>query len=477
MVEYFQVKHDVAGATFMAAGGSAPELFASLMGVFFSESDVGFGTIVGSAVFNVLFVIGLCGAFAREVLTLTWWPLFRDCSYYLVSLCVLTIFSMDQAVHWYEALILFCMYLCYVAMMRWNGKLEAFFTRLFFKKEVDKDKMKTVQVVPTPPTVVVDHETGDIETRANQSIAESEVNLNPLVAAAAVRATCTENICNGTLSLEDLEDGAADAYEKVKRKERARRNLVKFKTVSKMVIAHQTTRRNLREQMVEHALNKDQGVSGEDDDDESPFDWPEGRLQQFMFLTTLPIVGLLYYAIPQCANPKYRKFFMLTFGLSLIWIALFSFMLVWWATIWGAVIGISDIVMGLTFLAAGTSIPDAISSVVMARIGQGDMAVSSSIGSNIFDILFGLPVPWFLYTAVVTPLKTGGFGTITIESSYIGIHILLLMGMVFLTISSIILRKWKLDKILGLIMAAFYGVFLACALTLEIRQPKSLRSN
>ena len=50
---------DVAGATLMAAGGSAPELFANLMGTFL-RTDVGFGTIVGSAVFNVLFVVGVC---------------------------------------------------------------------------------------------------------------------------------------------------------------------------------------------------------------------------------------------------------------------------------------------------------------------------------------------------------------------------------------------------------------------------------
>ncbi len=46
-------------------------------------------------------------------------------------------------------------------------------------------------------------------------------------------------------------------------------------------------------------------------------------------------------------------------------------------------------VMGLTFLAAGTSIPDLITSVLVAREGLGDMAVSSSIGSNIFDVTVG----------------------------------------------------------------------------------------
>ena len=63
----------------MAAGGSAPELFTSVigkigndfifilnfLGVFFAESDVGIGTIVGSAVFNVLFVIGMCAIFSK----------------------------------------------------------------------------------------------------------------------------------------------------------------------------------------------------------------------------------------------------------------------------------------------------------------------------------------------------------------------------------------------------------------------------
>jgi Ca2+/Na+ antiporter len=46
-------------------------------------------------------------------------------------------------------------------------------------------------------------------------------------------------------------------------------------------------------------------------------------------------------------------------------------------------------VMGLTFLAAGTSIPDLMTSVIVARKGFGDMAVSSSVGSNIFDVCVG----------------------------------------------------------------------------------------
>uniref|UniRef100_A0A4W5LCP7 Sodium/potassium/calcium exchanger 1 n=1 Tax=Hucho hucho TaxID=62062 RepID=A0A4W5LCP7_9TELE len=54
ITDQLAISDDVAGATFMAAGGSAPELFTSLIGVFISHSNVGIGTIVGSAVFNIL---------------------------------------------------------------------------------------------------------------------------------------------------------------------------------------------------------------------------------------------------------------------------------------------------------------------------------------------------------------------------------------------------------------------------------------
>lgn len=105
---------EITGATFMAAGGSAPEFFTSVIGVFIAENNVGIGTIVGgflwslhtteenpfsfhftlwnfkpantstcsfnisgSATFNILCVLSCCAIFSRSVLCLTWWPLFR----------------------------------------------------------------------------------------------------------------------------------------------------------------------------------------------------------------------------------------------------------------------------------------------------------------------------------------------------------------------------------------------------------------
>lgn len=52
--------------------------------------------------------------------------------------------------------------------------------------------------------------------------------------------------------------------------------------------------------------------------------------------------------------------------------------------------------MGLTFIAAGTSVPEVVSSLIVARQGLGTMAVSNSIGSNTFDVLMCLGLPWLI---------------------------------------------------------------------------------
>ena len=125
--EAMSLKDDVAGATWMAAGGSAPELATSVLGVFISKSDVGFGTIVGSAVFNVLFVIACC-AFVAPNLKLTWWPLARDASFYCFAMSMLVFVIADLKVEWYEALLLLLLYSVYILIMYYNEKLEAWVT-------------------------------------------------------------------------------------------------------------------------------------------------------------------------------------------------------------------------------------------------------------------------------------------------------------------------------------------------------------
>lgn len=66
----------------------------------------------------------------------------------------------------------------------------------------------------------------------------------------------------------------------------------------------------------------------------------------------------------------------------------------------GYTAGIADTIMGLTFIAFGVSLPDVISSVIVVREGLGDMALSNAVGSNVFDILICLGVPWLIKSLI-----------------------------------------------------------------------------
>lgn len=130
------------------------------------------------------------------------------------------------------------------------------------------------------------------------------------------------------------------------------------------------------------------------------------------------------------------------------------------ATLVGHFAGIPTIVMGLTFLAAGTSIPDLLTSVIVARQGLGDMAVSSSIGSNIFDVLVGLPLPWCLFCAIKGK-------SVAVEASSLTLSILILVGMLVCVIVTIVASGWKMTKRLGYSMFLLYAIFVVQQLLRE----------
>lgn len=149
ITDKLHLTQDVAGATFMAAGGSAPELFTSVAGLFISQNSVGISTIIGSAVFNILFVIGICGLAAKTVLQLTWWPLFRDSFFYSISLIVLIISYLDWKIHYYEALALLSCYAAYVTFMVFNSRIEKKVKENLCKpRETERARASAVDLVP-----------------------------------------------------------------------------------------------------------------------------------------------------------------------------------------------------------------------------------------------------------------------------------------------------------------------------------------
>ncbi len=131
-----------------------------------------------------------------------------------------------------------------------------------------------------------------------------------------------------------------------------------------------------------------------------------GVFDYIRWVVLWPIVLVLCITVPDVRQPGNSRLCFLAFLLSIVWIGGFTYFMVGWAEVIGNTLGIPIVLMGLTVLAAGTSVPDLLSSVIVARMGEGDMAVSSSIGSNIFDITCGLPIPWLLFYAVYNGEQT-----------------------------------------------------------------------
>ncbi|XP_066460436.1 sodium/potassium/calcium exchanger 2 isoform X2 [Eleutherodactylus coqui] len=507
ITEKLVISDDVAGATFMAAGGSAPELFTSLIGVFISHSNVGIGTIVGSAVFNILFVIGMCALFSKEVLNLTWWPLFRDVTFYIIGLIMLISFFLDNFIQWWESLLLLCTYLTYVTFMKCNVQVESWVKRKLNRNKVVKEhrEQPNILVLQEEPRTPQEHEgvamnvrqgdanenaglketwtetiTSPNKTRPRLQRGGSSASLHNSLMRNSIfqlmihtldplsegrfkeKASILHKMAKMKCQVEDSErlNGAANYVENI--------DLPNTANVEVEVTPPKESDDPVQNGNVTHNIEvpETQVPSAEPDDDgDQPLSlaWPANKRKRAVYLAVLPIVFPLWITLPDVRNPSSRKFFPVTFFGSITWIAVFSYLMVWWAHQVGETMGITEEIMGLTILAAGTSIPDLITSVIVARKGLGDMAVSSSVGSNIFDITVGLPMPWLLYSS------SHHFKPVTVSSNGLFCAIVLLFIMLLFVIVSIALCKWRMNKILGFMMFGLYLVFLVVSVLLEKR--------
>jgi len=96
-----------------------------------------------------------------------------------------------------------------------------------------------------------------------------------------------------------------------------------------------------------------------------------------------------------------KAFGLLVFGLVLLIIS--ANILVEGARSVALSLGVSELVIGLTVMAVGTSLPELATSITSAFKGHYDLVLGNIIGSNIMNILLVLPVPAFLAPYVIEP--------------------------------------------------------------------------
>ncbi len=120
-------------------------------------------------------------------------------------------------------------------------------------------------------------------------------------------------------------------------------------------------------------------------------------------------------------------------------------------------LGVSELVIGLTIVAAGTSLPEVATSVLAAIRGERDIAVGNVVGSNIFNILSVLGI-----SAVVAP------STLTISPAVLAFDLPVMVAVavaclpVFFTGS--LIARWE-----GLLFLGYYVAYTAYLILLATR--------
>ncbi|KAG5887628.1 hypothetical protein JTB14_036273 [Gonioctena quinquepunctata] len=195
----------------------------------------------------------------------------------------------------------------------------------------------------------------------------------------------------------------------------------------------------------------------------SLFRKPEGTwLQKTLFYYTWPIQLILKCTIP---NPKlYPKYFPVTFFMCIVWIGVNSYVVTWMITIIGNLAHISDAVLGMTFVAAGSSLPESISMAIIARKGEGAFGVSNSLGANTMNILSSLGIPWFIKNLINGASKSH---PVVIQSGSIEYTILSLIFVSMALFTTLACNRFRLSKITGLVLITLYVIVVVLAILSE----------
>lgn len=151
--------------------------------------------------------------------------------------------------------------------------------------------------------------------------------------------------------------------------------------------------------------------------------------------------------------PLWKSLFWLLFGLALLVAS--SRLLVWGAVEIARTLGVSDLLIGLTIVAVGTSLPELASSIAAARKGESDLALGNIVGSNLFNTLMVVGI-----AAVIDPMDAVSPGILYRDMPLMTLLtvLLLLFGLPVRKVNGV--RTGRINRIEGAVFLAFYASYL-----------------
>ncbi|XP_052746522.1 sodium/potassium/calcium exchanger 4-like [Bicyclus anynana] len=195
--------------------------------------------------------------------------------------------------------------------------------------------------------------------------------------------------------------------------------------------------------------------------------WPNKTtsiFQKLYWLVSWPIRIMLWCTIPDCK--KYYRIYPVSLMMCIMWIAGVSYLVAWIITIIGDTLDIPDSITGLIIVAAGASIPEAVSSVLVTIKGHGTMGVSNTIGSNTFDILLCLGLPWFVKSAFFPSDPNNHW--VAINSNGLSYSAIFILSTLMAFYISLYLNKFQLDWKVAIAFLFIYASFNAMAAIIEL---------
>ncbi|XP_073963280.1 probable sodium/potassium/calcium exchanger CG1090 isoform X1 [Choristoneura fumiferana] len=462
--EELQLAPDVAGATFMAAGSSAPELATVIIGVFCAQDDIGVSGVIGSAVFNIMFVISVCALCAGTVSHLNWWPLCRDCFFYAISILVMLCTICNGVVSWPEALFMLIMYCVYCVALRFNSTLErwALTLPLPFKLPSRDEQAALVTYSRSAGGAAAAAAPGDSYAQVEGQTKETTLQEAP----AYNTNGAYDNVGYNADPAAQTWDPNASWGEQPAAPAAPASSWGDYGAPPAAPEAAQATSPPQQPPQpapqaapAAPAYYKAKEYNPETAVD--PLVKPIGAtpVQLACWYVAFPVHWACRRTMPDCRG----RWYPVSFLVSMLWISFYSYFMVWMITIIGYTLGIPDTVMGLTFVAAGVSVPDALSSLAVIKEGYGDMAVSNAVGSNVFDILVCLGLPWFIQTAIIQP----GSQVNVISKGLVYSTFSLFSTVVFLVVATHA-NGWKLDRKYGVVLMIWYLLFITFASLYEL---------
>ena len=117
--------------------------------------------------------------------------------------------------------------------------------------------------------------------------------------------------------------------------------------------------------------------------------------------TSIPVDGEVGKIIADTSTGRGRNMFLVLIGM--VGLGLGAELMVRGAVIVATLLGVSELIIGLSIVAVGTSLPELAASVMSAWKGEMDISVGNVLGSNIFNVLFVLGICPMIRPIVIEP--------------------------------------------------------------------------